>query len=59
MGGETAQEKELVDPEPVGDAIDPEGVQAGVAEDDFEDIASGGVAFKDGVDIFAKVFEHG
>jgi hypothetical protein len=59
MGDEAAQEIELVDPEPVGDAIDPECVQAGIAEDDLEHVAGGGVSFKDRIDILAEVFEHG
>jgi hypothetical protein len=59
MGDKTSQKKELIDPEPVGNTIDPECVQAGIAEDDFKDVAGGGVPLKDGVYIFAEVFEHG
>jgi hypothetical protein len=59
MGGKSSQEIELIDPEQVGYTVDPQRVQARIAENDLKHVACGRVAFKDRIYILAKVFEHG
>ena len=43
----------------VGEAMDQDGVKSGVAKDDLQDAAGGGVALEDGVDLFPDGGEHG
>ncbi len=56
---ETPKEKKLVTPEPVGDAVDPEGMKSRIAEDDLQGTACRRVTIKNRIDIFSKALEHG
>ena len=42
----------------MGDAVDEDGVESGVAEEDFKHAAGGGVALEDGMDLLPEVREH-
>src|SRR5581483_41293 len=53
---ETSQQAKMASPEPVADVVSPDGVKAGVAEQDLEVGASGGVALEDCGDVFAHGF---
>src|SRR6185369_15133254 len=56
MRGKAAEEEELVDPEPVGDTIEPKRMQAGIAKYDLQHISGGRIAFKNRVDVFTNIF---
>jgi hypothetical protein len=58
LGAEAGEESEVVAPEPVLDAVGPDGVEAGVAEDDHEPRGSGGIAVEDSADVFADGVEE-
>ena len=53
------QQFQPVHPQPVCDAVAPDGVQAGIAEQHFQQTARGRVAFEHRLDIAAKRFQHG
>ena len=55
---EAGEEFEVAAPEPVVDAVDPDGLEAGVAEQDHEARGGGGVALEDDAGVFADVFEE-
>ena len=58
LGAEAGEELEVVAPEPVLDVVGPDGVEAGVAEDDHEPGGGGGVPLEDGADVFADGLEE-
>jgi hypothetical protein len=53
LGEDAGEESEVVAPEPVLDAMGPDGVEAGVAENYHEPRGGGGIAIEDGLDVFA------
>ncbi len=58
LGTEAGEELEVVAPEPVIDAMSPDGLEAGIAGEDHEARGSGGVALEDDARVFADVVEE-
>jgi hypothetical protein len=59
LGEQAGDEAEFGSPQARGDALNPDGVEAGIAEDDHEPRTGRWVAGQDGVDVFADGGEHG
>jgi len=59
LGEKAGEEAEVELPEPVIDAVKPERVQAGIAKQDLEVRARGGIALEDGADVVANGLEEG
>jgi hypothetical protein len=55
---ETADEFQVMLPAGVGQAVDPDGVQTWVAQQDFRQAAGGRVAFEDCADVTTECAEH-
>src|SRR6185437_12863015 len=51
-----AEELELVAPAPMGKAMEPDSMKAGVGKDDFERVARGGIVLERRLDILAHPF---
>ena len=58
VGNEAAEDPEIVRPEPVGEVMEPDGVEARVAEEDLEHAARGGVPLEDDLDVVPDRSEH-
>ena len=58
LGTEAGEELEAPAPEPVIDAMDPDGLEAGIAEQHHEPRGGSGVSFEDAARVFADVFEE-
>jgi len=58
LGHEAGEELEVPAPEPVIDAVDPDGLEARVAEQNHEPRGGRRVTFEDDPGIFADVFEE-
>ena len=59
MREEAGEEAEAALPEPVVDPVEPESVEARIAEEDFGVRTCGGVALADGADVVADGLESG
>jgi hypothetical protein len=59
MRYEASEEKELRNPEPVGNAVNPECMQARIAEDNLHNIAGCRITLKNRINIFTKILYHG
>jgi hypothetical protein len=58
LGHEAGDELEVPAPKPMIDAMNPDGLEAGIAEQDHEARGGGGVTFEDDARVFADVFEQ-
>jgi hypothetical protein len=58
VGEEAPEELQVMIPAPVGQAVDPDGVQARVTEQDFEQASCRRVSIKDRPDVFPNCPEH-
>jgi hypothetical protein len=58
LGHEAGEELEAPAPEPMIDAMNPDGLEAGIAEQDHEARGCGGISFEDAARVFADVFEE-
>ena len=58
VGKEAGEDPEVVRPEPVGEVVEPDGVETGVAEEDLEHAARGGIPLEDDLDVVPDRSEH-
>jgi hypothetical protein len=58
MGSQAAEKVEIMCPQPVGDAMEPDRMQTGVTEDDLQHATRRRIPVKDGFDIFPYRSEH-
>src|SRR5215469_15911400 len=58
LRGKSGEEAEALVPEPVIDAVEPQGVQAGIAEQHFEVGSSGRIPLENGADVVANGLEE-
>jgi len=58
LGAEAGEELEALAPEPVVDVVDPDGLEARIAEQHHESRGRGRVALEDDARVFADVFEE-
>jgi hypothetical protein len=58
MGEQTGRKIEFAPPQKMGDAVQPQGVQAGVAAEHLQQTSGRRVFVKYGVDIFSQCFKH-
>jgi hypothetical protein len=59
MGGQTADKVKFALPEGVGQTMEEDGVEAGIAKNDLGDVSDCGVAFEHRLEVVLESLQHG